>query len=145
MNPKFKFIEDEQYFESLFSTLGGIASNMDLFDFRLPEVKRKEFNKIRNGVHEELTKKYGLVCQLKCHSDCADSPDEVDHLIPLSSNKLNKKLRNIKGINGKKTPTQSIGSNHPSNFVLACKRCNAFKQNKIPSIELLQQVHESRQ
>jgi len=144
MNQKFTYIEDDLYFENLFSSLGGISSNMKLFDFRPLEVKRKEFNKIRNNIHDELTRKHGLICQLRCHPDCSDSPDQIDHLIPLSSNSLNKKLRKIKGTNGKKTPQQSFGSNHTENFVLACKRCNAFKKNNLPSIELIQKIYENR-
>ena len=56
MNQEFTFIEDKQYFKNLFSTLGGIGSNIDLFDFQPPELKRKEFNKIRNKIYDELTK-----------------------------------------------------------------------------------------
>lgn len=79
----------------------------------------------------------GNICELKVHADCTNKAEQVDHIISLSSNELNKKLRKIKGENGKKTPTQSFGSNNYVNFALACKRCNAFKKNAIPSKEVL--------
>lgn len=65
-------------------------------------------------------------------------------MIPLASNVLNKELRGIKGQGGKKTPSQSFGSNHPSNFVLACRRCNALKKNRMPMKETLERVKQIR-
>ena len=140
----FQDSDDEAYFKGLFKNIGGIETNKHYFDFRNPKDKRAEFGKIRDGVYEDLVKRYGDVCQLKCHSDCTNSANEVDHLIPLSSNVLNKELRKIKGKNGKKTPSQSIGSNHSDNFVLACTRCNAFKKHRIPGEELLLSIKERR-
>jgi len=55
----------------------------------------------------------------------------VDHYIPLSTNELNKKLRNLKAEPGKKVKSQSFGSNDLDNFTLACSRCNGFKKHKI--------------
>jgi 5-methylcytosine-specific restriction endonuclease McrA len=79
---------------------------------------------------------------LRCHPDCTEIGVEVDHLIPLSSNVLNKKLRKMKGENKKKVPAQSFGSNDLSNFILACSRCNAFKKHRLPSSELLTRMHQ---
>lgn len=64
--------------------------------------------------------------------------------MPLSSNVLNKQLRGFRANNGKKAPTQSFGSNHPTNFVLSCTRCNAFKKNKIPTTDRIKYVLDSR-
>jgi 5-methylcytosine-specific restriction endonuclease McrA len=133
----FEYPEDERAFNERLSDCGGIENNRDLFDFRDPLKKRKEFNQIRNQVFEELKVRFGSSCLLKCHPDCTNIGTEVDHLIPLSSNVLNKEIRNIKGENRKKVPTQSFGSNHRSNFILACSRCNAFKKHRLPDTSLL--------
>jgi len=105
---------------------------LKLFDFRDPIIKRKEFNLIRNKVFKELVLKYGEKCQLKIHPDCSEEKKfDVDHFIPLSTNKLNKEIRNLQAEKGKKVASQSFGSNDISNFKIACKRCNAFKKHKI--------------
>ena len=140
----FEFKEDEEHFASLLEVIGGLDENRCLFDFRSPDLKRKEFNKIRNKIFQELVNKYGSSCQLNCHEDCSGEGKEVDHIIPLSSNVLNKQLRNMKGQNGKKVPAQSFGSNNESNFALACKRCNAYKKHRLPSMEILQNVNRIR-
>lgn len=105
---------------------------LKLFDFREPLVKRREFNLIRNKIYKELVLKYGETCQLNLCSDCSkEKVFDVDHFIPLSTNKLNKELRKLKPEVGKKVPSQSFGSNDISNLKLACKRCNSFKKHKI--------------
>ena len=136
----FEFEKDEEYFNALLASSGGVEQNLDLFDFRDPCVKRAEFAKQRNHVFQLLEEELGNICQLQCHTDCAGTAEHVDHLIPLSSNELNKKLRRMTGVNGKKAPTQSFGSNNRKNFALACARCNSFKKHKFPSIEILQRV-----
>ena len=137
MNHKFEYIEDKKYFDNHFEEYGGIVENMQFFDFREPSEKRKEFNKIRGSIFKKLHTLYGNLCQLKLHNDCTNQGDVIDHFIPLSSNKLNKQLRNIPAERGKKVKTQSFGSNNFSNFILACRRCNAHKQNKFPSQQLM--------
>lgn len=99
---KFDFEEDYEYFDRLFDSLGGINKNIHLFDFRTPIIKRKEFNKIRNDIFYILMEKKGNICELQLNENCTNNAEQVDHLIPLSSNDLNKELRNIKGVNGKK-------------------------------------------
>jgi len=121
--------EDRDHFDTVLENIGGIDANSPLFDFRDPDLKRKEFNAIRDAVFAELQRRYGTGCQLCCHEDCGGVGTVVDHLIPLSSNVLNKTLRGMKATADKKAPTQSFGSNHVDNFVLACRRCNAFKQS----------------
>ena len=140
----FEFKEDEQHFVSLFLLIGGLEGNRCLFDFRPPDLKRKEFNKIRHTVFQKLLDEYGNYCQLHCHEDCTGEAKEVDHLIPLSSNVLNKQLRNMMGQAGKKVPAQSFGSNHTSNFIMACKRCNAYKKHRFPDVEILENIERVR-
>lgn len=114
---------DERLFKKKYSRM---------FDFRPPITKRKEFNLIRNKVFKELVLKYGEKCQLNIHPDCGQEKKfDVDHYIPLSTNKLNKNLRKIKPEIGKKVPSQSFGSNDISNLRIACKCCNSFKKHKI--------------
>ncbi len=136
----FEYPEDEEFFDDLFENHGGIKYNIHHFDFRSPKEKRNEFNKIRNNIFKELQEKHGDVCQLNTHPDCKNTGAVVDHFIPLSSNKLNKQLRNQKAEFGKKVKTQSFGSNDSRNFVLSCRRCNAFKQNGFPEKELINKI-----
>ncbi|MFA5109473.1 MAG: HNH endonuclease signature motif containing protein [Patescibacteria group bacterium] len=107
---------------------------LKMFDFRNPQIKRKEFNSIRNKIYKELVLKYGEKCQLNLCPDCSKIKSfAVDHFIPLSTNKLNKLLRKLKPEAGKKVASQSFGSNDISNLRIACKRCNSFKKHKIIS------------
>lgn len=105
---------------------------LKMFDFRSPIIKRKEFDLIRKKIFKELILKYGKKCQLNIHPDCSkEKRFDVDHFIPLSSNKLNKNLRKLKREVGKKVLSQSFGSNDISNLRIACSRCNSFKKHKI--------------
>ena len=109
----------------------------DLFDFRPSDVKRREFRRILDAHLRNLFVRFGHVCFLQFAPDCAiGSGVTVDHLIPLSSNRLNKRLRGMKTSrlpDGRlrKVPSQSFGSNDPRNLVLACKNCNSFKMDKL--------------
>lgn len=144
MTELFKYTEDYDYFEKLLQESGGVNVWSHIFDMREPDTKRREFGKIRNKVFTILCDKNGPTCQLKCHEDCSNVPDEVDHLVPLETNVLNKKLRGMRGLNGKKVPSISYGSNHTDNLVLACKRCNAFKKHRLPSKELITRILAKR-
>jgi 5-methylcytosine-specific restriction endonuclease McrA len=105
---------------------------LKLFDFRDPSTKRKEFNKIRNDIFKKLVLKFDKKCQLKIHPDCSkENIFDVDHFIPLSTNKLNKEIRNVKAKKGKKVPSQSFGSNDISNLMIACKKCNSYKKHRL--------------
>lgn len=131
----FEYPEDEMFFAQLL-TAGDVVrlreEYADIFDFRDPAVKRAEFDAIAPGVREGLLEKYGEVCQLQLHPECSkEKMWQVDHMVPLSTNELNKKLRHAKAVKGKKVIAQSFGSNHPRNLVLACKRCNAFKKHRL--------------
>ncbi len=136
--------EDHEHFDGVLRDIGGVESNTHLFDFRDPHMKRKEFDRVRDSIFAELKHQYGSGCQLGCHEDCSEVGTVVDHLIPLSSNVLNKSIRGMRATFEKKAPTQSFGSNHPDNFVLSCRRCNAFKSNKIPTPELINHILRQR-
>lgn len=141
---QFQHPEDQEFFAHLL-TDGDIERLKKeysvLFDFRHQGIKRWEFNKTRKKLLEELIKKYNGECQLKIHPECCnDNGFEPDHVIPISSNILNKELRNLKGGNGLKTITQDFGSNDIRNLTLACKKCNARKKNKILDGEILRRI-----
>ena len=136
----FEYKEDKIFFQHLFKEFGGLERNHDLFDSSDPFLKRQAFNRIRNKTFRKLQDKFGDICMLNFHADCANSADQVDHLIPLSSNILNKTIRAMKAEKGKKVSAQSLGSNNDRNFVLSCSRCNAAKKHHIPDSELLNKV-----
>jgi 5-methylcytosine-specific restriction endonuclease McrA len=136
----FEYKEDKIFFQHLFKEFGGLEINHDLFDSSDPLLKRQAFNRIRNKVFRKLQDKFGDICMLNFHADCANSADQVDHLIPLSSNILNKTIRAMKAEKGKKVSAQSLGSNNDRNFVLSCSRCNAAKKHHIPDNELFNKV-----
>ena len=129
----FDFPEDKNYFfKVLMASSKGFIKYKDLFDFRNPLIKRREFNSIQKKIFHDLVKKYGLNCQLKLHQDCSKMKKfNVDHVIPLATNELNKKIRKMRSKDGKKVPAQSFGSNNPKNLILACSRCNAYKKHRI--------------
>jgi 5-methylcytosine-specific restriction endonuclease McrA len=132
---KFEYPEDEKFFADLL-TNGDITKlhtqYTHLFDFNHPAIKRWEFNKVSKKLLQELMEKYEGKCQLCIHPDCSkEAKFECDHIIPLSTNELNKTLRNMKRVSKEKVSAQSFGSNHIDNLILACKRCNAFKKHKI--------------
>ena len=88
--------EDEEFFSKLLNQKEVLNSNYKvLFDFRDPMIKRKEFNKKRNELFKQLKLTFGESCSLKL--DCCDvsSGFVIDHVIPLSSNILNKNLRDV--------------------------------------------------
>lgn len=136
----FQYPEDKKFFIDLLANgdEGKFDKEFrDLFDFRDPEVKRKEFKSIRNSVFEKLISQYGKKCQLRIHPDCSNVDKfDIDHYIPLSSNELNKKLRNMKRTDIHKVPAQSFGSNDVRNLIIACSRCNAYKKHRIVKVNL---------
>lgn len=138
---KFDYPEDKSFFIKLLGA--GSEEEFDLgcsklFDFREPAAKRAEFNSKRKDLYRLITSQRENRCQLKLLPDCeVDKNLVLDHMIPLSSNELNKKLRNMKAPEGKKVPSQSFGSNHPDNLLLACTKCNNHKKHRIGLIKVL--------
>ena len=138
----FEYSEDAKFFKKLLcgkkDSLEGYKS---FFDSRLPKLKRIEFNRIRNKVFDELVNRYGNECMLKLNGICDPKSGFVlDHLIPLSSNKLNKTLRKLKPTRGKKVLSQSFGSNHINNLVIACRKCNSNKKHRFMDKELFRYI-----
>lgn len=125
----FEFPEDRIFFEKIFEELGSLDSWMHLFDFASPDQKRAAFNRLRNHTFSKLMESSHPSCYLKYPDICTGEPEAIDHIIPLSSNILNK-MRGVKAETGKKVITQSIGSNHLHNFALACAQCNNHKKHR---------------
>jgi hypothetical protein len=132
---EFEYPEDREFFANLFAD--GDQNRLDnefyeLFDFRHQVIKRSEFSETREKLFAELIDKYGKKCQLHIHPDCSkEEIYEPDHILPLATNELNKKLRRMTGKLSKKVSAQNFGSNNIRNLTLACKRCNAFKKHRI--------------
>lgn len=138
---QFEFKEDRGYFERLLCKEGEELERYEtLFDFRLAIVKRKEFNSKRKSLVEKLLSLHGRDCMLKYECCDLSSGLTVDHLIPLSTNKLNKELRKFKPESDKKVTSQSFGSNHIDNLVIACAKCNSHKNHKILEAELFTRI-----
>lgn len=142
----FTFEEDKKFFKDLLCSEGEeLEIYSYLFDFRSPKIKRDEFNRIQPQVLENLILHYGKICMLKYPDKCdITSGLQVDHLIPLSSNKLNKELRKIgtSRDNGvlRKTPTLSYGSNDLRNLIISCRECNQFKKVKFLKKEDIKKI-----
>jgi len=132
---QFEYPEDREFFAHLLAD--GDAERLDselsvLFDFRHPAIKRWEFDKTRRKILADLMRRYEGKCQLRIVSECGTSGKyEPDHVIPLSSNELNKRLRGMKRTSILKVEAQSLGSNHPRNLTLACRECNQHKKHRL--------------
>ena len=142
MNDNFDYPEDRVFFEDL---LFGICDSEDaflrLFDFRSADVKRKEFNRLRNNLFIKLAENSKSRCCIQFPVICdSNSNLVIDHIIPLASNHLNKTLRMIIPTSSKKVPSQSFGSNHLDNLILACEKCNNHKKHRILTKEQLQEI-----
>lgn len=138
----FEHAEDRIFFERLLLTkkIKGLEDYKTLFDFRPPAIKRTEFNQCRKKNLSQLIKQNGKKCMLEL--ECCDlvSGIVIDHLIPLSTNKLNKELRNMKPVKGRKVRSQSFGSNHLDNLIIACSKCNNRKKHRFLGREHLQKI-----
>ena len=142
---KFQYPKDRDFFSNLLAGSNVkklYAEFPDYFDFRHPAIKRWEFNKNRKKILIKLVSKYKKKCQLQIHPDCSiNGKFEPDHIIPLATNELNKKIRHMTMSPNSKVPAQSFGSNNLKNLTLACKRCNAFKKHRI-ILPFLNLVHK---
>lgn len=98
------------------------------------------------AIKTESLELFGEVCQLQLVPDRDPRAGlTVDHVAPLSSNKLNKELRGLAPLPGRKVVTQSFGSNDRRNLVLACGRCNRHKMNRFltrDEIKRILSVHQ---
>ena len=125
--PDFEYPEDEHFFDFL---LGENIFFSDQFDFSDPTAKRRVFDGLKKRAMETMIEQGRTHCELQLIEDCDSSKLVIDHIIPLSSNELNKHLRKMVAPVGMKVPAQSLGSNHPSNFLVACEKCNSFKKHR---------------
>jgi hypothetical protein len=113
-----------------------VADHMDLFDFETPSrVKRAGTPKLADVVHFRGTDRCML--EMPPHASkrgrsvrCTGRAEVVDHVVPLSSNRLRKALR-VAAEPGRKVPTQEIGSAHLPNLVGACRACNSRKHQTL--------------
>jgi len=130
----FEHPEDEVFFHELLCEKGeSVERYAALFDFRDVAAKRRAFNAARVSLLAQLRARHGSVCMLRYSKACTGGRDalSIDHVIPLSSNKLNKEIRHLVPLPGRKVATQSIGSNHLANLVLACAACNGAKKHRL--------------
>jgi 5-methylcytosine-specific restriction endonuclease McrA len=116
----------------------------ELFDSRPLKVKRVEFNRLVKAIRLELLRSRGEQCELQIGGVCLGNVDlQVDHLIPLATNVVNK-LNGVKAVNGRKVKSHSYGSNHIANLGLACRACNAHKKHRILSAEETRRILSRR-
>jgi hypothetical protein len=141
----FKFKDDETFFKNLLDFLDEDVFTA-LFDFSDPIDKRKTFNKIKKTIYEDLMLKQQGKCYLAYDGLCDISKGyQIDHVIPLSTNILNLKLRKMKSVaTNKKVQTESYGSNHSNNLILACKVCNQHKKHRILDHEAYQKIFRNK-
>jgi 5-methylcytosine-specific restriction endonuclease McrA len=141
---EFDFPEDCAFFEALLCQPGeSLQRYAELFDLRPPVLKRREFNQRREQLLSTLIEAYGQRCLLGYSGLCnLHSGLAVDHLIPLSSNKLNKELRHLAPEPGKKVSAQSFGSNDIHNLILACNNCNGHKKHRFLESDRLRTILE---
>ncbi len=127
---EFRYLEDKKYFADILC--GGDIVRLeneykDYFDFRPASIKRKEFNFKIKKLFPIVFKRAKGICQI-CN---IAKGKEVDHIIPIASNQLNKKFRKMKPIiangNFKKVLAENYGSNNLINLQLVCKSCNRKK------------------
>lgn len=131
---EFEYAGDREFFDDLLREIGGVDRNAELFDFRDPDIKRKEFGKIRNALIASMIQEKGNICELQWSENCKGVAEHIDHTIPLKTNKLNK-LRGLLPEKRKKVKSQSFGSNSPRNLILACANCNNAKKHQFMSKE----------
>ena len=90
----------------------------------------REFAKVNKSIMAKLLADGRNRCELRLLESCNDTGLVLDHIIPLSSNELNKRIRKLPTPRGKKIARQSVGSNHPSNLLVACPKCNGYKKHR---------------
>jgi 5-methylcytosine-specific restriction endonuclease McrA len=105
----------------------------DLFDFETPsKIKRTQTASLLEvikyrGTDSCMIAYEGSWVNTRGNTcSCSGKAEVVDHLIPISSNRVRKEL-GVKPLPGKKVESQEIGSAHISNLILACAACNSRK------------------
>lgn len=143
---KLQYKADEKFFTDLLCKINdSIDKYLVLFDFRDPNIKRKEFNSSRKEILTKLLNERGKKCELSYEGICdINSGIQIDHMIPLSSNILNKKIRKLKPEKGKKIKTQSFGSNDERNLLITCSKCNGHKKHRFLDKERIKIILRKR-
>jgi 5-methylcytosine-specific restriction endonuclease McrA len=129
----FPFPDQERFFRDLLCVPGeDLSRYADLFDFRDPRIKDDEFGRIKRKAWIDLEKQYGRICQLLYSPLCTpENATHVDHVIPRKSNILHRKRTGLHSMgNGRKVPSESLGSNEMVNLVPACAACNKNKKHR---------------
>ncbi|HWO07346.1 MAG TPA: HNH endonuclease signature motif containing protein [Candidatus Paceibacterota bacterium] len=143
---QFEYPEDREFFANLLTDgdQKKLSKFKDYFDFRSPKVKREEYNLMRDALFQKIIKRDGYVCRLTISPRCLrDRELQIDHVIPLSTNIINKTTRRMKALPGKKVAAQSFGSNYLGNLIFACRECNREKWHRFLDRETLQRVLKS--
>jgi 5-methylcytosine-specific restriction endonuclease McrA len=142
---KFIYKEDEIYFKSLLQDVNEEAFT-SLFDCSSPLEKRKAFDKNKKAIFDRLNDIQSAVCLLGFKGVCDRTKGiEIDHIIPLSSNSLNKALRHMKAVEkGRKVKSESYGSNDMNNLILVCKPCNQHKKHRLLNKEVYQEIFRKK-
>lgn len=137
--------EDDIYFKSLLQDVNE-ETFTSLFDCSSPVEKRKNFNKNNKAIFDRLNDIQSDVCLLGFKGICDTTKGfDIDHIIPLSSNSLNKTLRHMKAVEkGKKVQSESYGSNHMNNLILVCKPCNQHKKHRLLNKEDYQEIFRNK-
>lgn len=144
---EFEFSADRDFFKGYLIT----GPNEDfeiyktLFDFRPNAIKRKEFNKAKARLFADLEKLHGQACMLNLEICDPTAKLVIDHIIPLTTNKLNKELRQLKAEPYKKVKSQNFGSNHIDNLILACEKCNNHKKHRLLDRQKLKDILTKKQ
>lgn len=123
------------FFEGLLCAPGEtIEMYRHLFDSRDAKIKRKEFQANYKQILTSLLERYGRRCLLQYPEICMiERGINIDHLIPLSTNVLNKVIRKTIATAGHKVRSESFGSNNLDNLIIACEACNAHKKHRFLS------------
>ena len=143
---EFRSEQEKQYFTDLLCSDGeSIDDYSYLFDFREPIEKRVEFNKKRKKILEYLLEVEGTDCILHFENCDLSYGYNVDHIIPLSSNVINKHIHKIPAEKGKKVKTASYGSNDIYNFGITCKKCNNHKMHRFLTKEEMREILDNKE
>lgn len=140
---EFQYPEDREFFAQLLcnGNVGKLSKFKDFFDFRSSKVKREEYNLMRDALFQKIIKRDGYVCRLAISPKCLhDRELQIDHVIPLSTNIINKHTRRVKALPGKKVEAQSLGSNYLGNLIFACRECNREKWHRFLDQKTIQRV-----
>ena len=142
----FRDEQEKQFFtELLCSGEKNIDDYSYLFDFREPKDKRSEFNRRRDKILKFLIAAEGMHCILHYGNCDLKSGYNVDHIIPLSTNIINKHIRKIPAEKGKKVKTESYGSNDIYNLGIACQNCNFVKKHRFLTKEEMKALLENKE